>query len=268
MGFGLRELNFLHDTVVEIAAENDIPTAKAVKKFLSDVEEQYDKKLGFEDKLEKMRKEQTNLRRQILLKPLIGPTLSKFTQRGVTDQDIINVAAVIEKYSASANVSSSDKDKQSLISDLEKHGGLKSTIERLTQQENTLTKDLEFLSNQKQELEQNNQRTFSSYIQLSHTLDFLQGVAFSLRNEITSLAAIYTSMMSLLKLQFHDIEKEQSTHRFNEFEALSRSSKGQDVPIDEIKQDVIKAIENLMNKIGPDDEELSADLLIAHEALI
>jgi prefoldin subunit 5 len=41
MGFGLRELNFLHDIVVEIAAENDIPTVKAVKKFLSDVEEQY-----------------------------------------------------------------------------------------------------------------------------------------------------------------------------------------------------------------------------------
>jgi predicted nucleic acid-binding Zn-ribbon protein len=272
MGFGLRELIFLHNTVVEVAAENDIPTAKAVKKLLSDIEEQYDKKLGFEDKLENMRKEQANLRTQMLLNPLIVPTLSRLMQRGVSEQDIINVAAVIEKYSASANVSSggssSDKDKQSLISDLEKYGGLKPTIEHLTQQENILAKNIDFLKNQKQELEQNNQSTFSSYIQLGHTLDFLQGVVFSLRNEISSLAAIYTSMMSLLKLQFHDIGKEQSTHRFNEFSALLRSSKGQDVPFDEIKQDVIKAIEILMNKIGPDDEELSAHLLIAHEALI
>jgi hypothetical protein len=266
MGFGLRELNFLHDTVVEIAAENDIPIAKAVNKFLSDLEKQYDKKLGFEDKLEKMRKEHA-----ILSNPLIGPTLAKLTQRGLSDQDIINIGAVIEKYSAGANGSSnssnSSNDKQSLISDLEKYGGLKSTIERLTQQENTLTKDIGFLNNQKQELEQNNQRIFSNYVQLIRILDFLQGAAFSLRNEITSLAAIYTSMMSLLKLQIHDIEKEQSAHRFNEFAALSRSSKGQDVPIDEIKQDVKKAIEILMNKISPDDEKLVADLLIAYEAL-
>jgi len=268
MGFGLRELNFLHDTVVEIAAENKIDVKKAVSKLLSDVERQYDKKVGFEDKLEKMRKEQANLRTQILLNPLIGPTLSKLILRGLSEQDIVNVAAIIEKYFTCANVSSSDKDKQSLISNLEKYGGLKSTIESLTQQENTLTKDIDFLNNQKQELEQNNQRIFSSYIHLSRTLDFLQGVAFSLRNEISSLATIYTSMMSLLKLQFHDIEKEQSTHRFNEFAALSRSSKGQDVPIDEIKQDVRKAIGILMNKIGPEDEELSANLLVAHEALI
>jgi hypothetical protein len=167
---------------------------------------QYDKKLGFEDKLEKMRKEQANLRTQILLNPLIGPTLSKLTQSGLSDQDIINVAAVIEKYSAGANNGgSSSKDKQSLISDLDKYGGLKSTIERLTQHENTLTKDIEFLNNQKQELEQNNQMAFSNYVQLSRTLDFLQGVAFSLRNEISSLALIYTSMMSFFRLQSHDM---------------------------------------------------------------
>jgi hypothetical protein len=264
MGFGLRELNFLHDTVVEIAAENDIPIAKAVSKFLSDVEKQYDKKLGFEDKLEKMRKEHA-----ILLNPMIGPTLAKLTQRGLSDQDIINVAAIVEKYSADANNdSSSSKDKQSLISDLDKYGGLKSTIERLTQQESLLKKDIDFLNDQKQELEQNSQRVFSSYIHLSRTLDFLQGVAFSLRNEISSLAAIYTSMMSFLRLQLHDVERGQSAHQFNEFAALSRSSKGEDVPIDEIKEDVIKAIRVLMEKIGTDDEEIVADLLVAHEALI
>jgi hypothetical protein len=274
MGFGLKELSFLYDTIKEIACENDIQPRKAVSKFLSDVEEQYNNKIGFEEKLEKMRKEHANLKAQNLLNPLIGPALSKLITRGLSEQDIINIAAAIEKYAAGgANTSSaagsSTTDKQSqLISDLEKYGGLKSTIERLTQHENMLTRDLELLSNQKQELEQNNQTIFSSYIHLSRTRDFLQGAAFSLRNEISSLAAIYTSMMSLLKLQFHDIEKQQSTHTFNEFAALSGSSKGQDVPIDEIKEDVIKAIEILMNKIDPDDVELSTYLRIAHGALI
>jgi chromosome segregation ATPase len=275
IGFGLKELTFLYDTVNEIATENEIPITKAVTKFLSDVEEQYDKNLGFEVKIQKMRDELNKLRNErakqraeMLLNPLIAPTLLKLIQRGLCHQDIIDIAEIIEKYSTGANVSSSDKDKQSLISDLEKYGGLKSTIEHLTQQENTLTKNIDFLKNQKQELEQNNQRTFSSYIQLSHTVDFLQGVAFSLRNEITSLAAIYIPMMSMLGLQFHDFEKEKSAHQFNEFSALSRSSNGEDVPIHEIKEDVIKAIEILMNKIDPDDVELSTYLRIAHEALI
>ena len=282
VGFGLRELTFLYDTVNEIAAENEIPVTKAVTKFLSDVEEQYDKNLGFEVKIQKKRDELNNLRNErakqraeMLLNPLIAPTLLKLIQRGLGHQDIIDVADIIEKYGSTAGASSgggsaagSSSDRRLLISDLDKYMGLKSAIENLTEQANTLRRDADSLKNQKQELEQNNQRTFSSYIQSSHTLDFLQGVVFSLRNEITSLAAIYTSMMSLLILQFHDIEKEQSTLRFNEFAALSRSSKGQDVPIDEIKQDVKKAIGNLMNKIGPDDEELSAHLLIAHEALI
>jgi hypothetical protein len=51
MGFGLNELSFLFDTINEIAAENDIPVKKAVSKFLSDVEEQYNKKVAFENKL-------------------------------------------------------------------------------------------------------------------------------------------------------------------------------------------------------------------------
>ena len=47
-----------------------------------------------------------------------------------------------------------------------------------------------------------------------------------------------------------------------------RSSKGEDVPINEVKEDVIKAVRVLMDKIGPDDEKLLADLLIVLEALI
>jgi predicted nucleic acid-binding Zn-ribbon protein len=267
MGFGLKELNFLYDTITEIARENEIPVTKAVSKFLSDVEEQYDKKIGFEDKLKKMRNEQANLKAQNLLHPLIGPTLSKLIQCGLSEQDIINVAAAIKKYTDGAAGSSGTDKQPQLISDLEKYGALKSTIETLTQQENALTKDIEFLNNQKQELQQNNQRIFSSYVQVSRTLDFFQGVAFSSRNEITSLAAIYISMMSLFKLQFHDMENGKSAHQFNEFAALSKSSNGEDVPVNEIKEDVVKAIRVLLDKIGPYNDKLVADLRVAYKAL-
>jgi DNA repair exonuclease SbcCD ATPase subunit len=52
MGFGLKQLQFLWNTVNEIARENNMPPKEAVTKFLSDVEHQYDNKLGFESKIE------------------------------------------------------------------------------------------------------------------------------------------------------------------------------------------------------------------------
>ena len=48
MGFGLKKLQFLWTTVNEIAFENNLPVQNAVEKFLSDIEQQYDSKLGFE----------------------------------------------------------------------------------------------------------------------------------------------------------------------------------------------------------------------------
>jgi hypothetical protein len=270
MGFGLKELNFLSDTINEIAVENDIPVGKAVNKFLSDVEEQYDKKLGFEDKLQKMRDELNNLRKlqrtELLLNPLIGQKLLKLTQSGVTEQDIINVAAVIEKY-GTVRGDGSNIDRQSLVSDLNKYGGLKSAIEGLTKASDVLRKDAAFLENQRQDLDLDNQTILSSSIRLRRIVDFLEGTAFSLRNEVINLSLICIFIIHLLKFQFHNIQKLQ-LHQFDEFTALSRSNKGEDVPIKDIKEAVMKAIQVLLNRIGPnDDTTLAADLLSAYNTL-
>ena len=57
MRFGLKELTFLWNTVNEIARENNMTPKEAVTKFLSDVERQYDNKLGFESKIHTLRNE-------------------------------------------------------------------------------------------------------------------------------------------------------------------------------------------------------------------
>lgn len=105
MKFGTKELWFLRDTVMEIARENDIPSDEAVTKFFSDVERHYNNILGFEPKVRTMRNELNNLykeevrvRAELLLLPLVAPKLVKLTQSGVSEQDIINIAAVLEKY--------------------------------------------------------------------------------------------------------------------------------------------------------------------------
>ena len=91
MGFGLSIDLFLWDTVREIARENNINPEEAVKKFLSDVELQYNNKVGFESKVESLRnevnklnQEQVIIRAVLLSLPLVGPKLMKLAQSGVT----------------------------------------------------------------------------------------------------------------------------------------------------------------------------------------
>lgn len=278
MGFGLNELNFLFDTINEIAAENDIPATKAISKFLSDVEKQYDRKVGFEHKLQDMRdeinklqKEQLDKRTEILSYPLIGPRLLTLIQRGLSDQEIINVANIIEKLSPLANAVIDGKpDVQSLVSDLKKYGNIKSAVQALTSDLDSLKKEAAYLTSQNQDLKQENLRMFSSSINICRTVDFFQGAVFSLRNEIMNLVLIYLYITRyLIERPFHGGQKLQSADQFsNEFEALSRSKNGEDVPILEIKRGVLKAIDILLNKVGPNDEKLKSDLLVAYNSLI
>jgi hypothetical protein len=64
--------------------------------------------------------------------------LVKLTQSGVTEQDIINIAAIFEKYVAG-------KDRESFVSDLEVYGGLKSAIQELSKQYDRLKMDVSSL---------------------------------------------------------------------------------------------------------------------------
>ena len=73
---------------MEIADANNISQTEASSKFLKDVEEQYDTKLGFGSKVNEKREElvvlnnQINASRQILwFIPLIGPSLSNLFQK-------------------------------------------------------------------------------------------------------------------------------------------------------------------------------------------
>lgn len=60
MQFGIKELWSLRHTVMEIARENGIPHEEAVTRFLSDVELQYNNKLGFQCKIDSLRVRSTD----------------------------------------------------------------------------------------------------------------------------------------------------------------------------------------------------------------
>jgi len=57
MGMGIKELKLLRHTVAEIATANKISEDKAVQRFFSDLEQQYDYMLGFESKIQNLKSE-------------------------------------------------------------------------------------------------------------------------------------------------------------------------------------------------------------------
>jgi hypothetical protein len=166
MKFGIKELWFLRDTILEIAHENNIPPEEAVKRFTSDIELQYNNKLGFQSKIESLRGEVDRLRTELLFLPSVGPKLLKLTQSGVSEQDIINVAAVFEKYAIA-------KDRESFVSDLEYYGGVKSAIQELSLQYDKMRMEVSLLETQNRNLNVDNQRLISSLVNSGHTFDFM-----------------------------------------------------------------------------------------------
>ncbi len=103
IGFGLKELKRLYNTVIEIARANDIDDDnEAVGKFLKDVEEQYDDKLGFEVKVKEIKAEMKKLESEVpeykfhlQLQAALGPTLNHLHSNGVTNEDIISVNQLV-----------------------------------------------------------------------------------------------------------------------------------------------------------------------------
>jgi hypothetical protein len=162
MGLGLHQLKQLCGTILEIVDANNIPAEQAVSKFLKDVEDQYDEKLGFENEVNERKAELAlankalnNSRQSLWFNPWIGPALSYLFQKGLSEQDIISISQLVEictintdfsnsgkslhsKYSAQGTnnnngnmITSRSEYWKQLIDDLKKYGNIKLAIKEL-----------------------------------------------------------------------------------------------------------------------------------------
>jgi hypothetical protein len=194
---------------------------------------------------------------------LVGPKLVKLTQSGVSEQDIVDIAAVFEKYVAGI-------DRQSFVTELDKYGGLKSAIQKFTKESDSLRKEEGSLQTQKRELNTDNQRILSNVIDSRQTFDYLHGSINSLRNEILGLVSVAVSITYLMKLveYLEKLKLNQAGGGGDEFVSLTRACKGEEsVSMQEIKKEVIKAIEVMQSKVGMNDT-LSEILSNARVALM
>ncbi len=99
MGFGSSQLKTLLDKIINIAISNGINYCLAVSKFIEDIDTQYNSKVGFDLKIEKLQSEIQNLGKErenelqrVQAQHFVGPVITGLLQRGLTEPDIIKVA--------------------------------------------------------------------------------------------------------------------------------------------------------------------------------
>jgi cell division protein FtsB len=275
MGFGLKELKLLRNTINEIAYANKIPTDQAQQKFYKDIEEEYDDKLGFELQLNKLRSEiaivninLNVLRTALLAQPLVGPSLQRLFSRGIVEQDIVELANLLERSNAvngSGSGNSPEIDIQSLMSGLLQHGGrIKSAIQELSDQADILRNQIGELQRQKQGLDEQNQNMLS-IIAYSKPLDvFLNGQDHLFTNDKDNLKILIMFGLILYNLYFRyvGLEKLEDDDLNKSFARLSKDAtttiataagreEEEAVSIPELKLDVTKALRVLTAKLNP-----------------
>ena len=168
MNLGLKELKLLMSTITEIAQANNVPYDKAVSKFFKDIEEQYDEKLGFENKISEKRLELENINNNILNSQFrllfyssIVPTLTYLLQNGLTEEDIVNINTIclsnINKIKSNSKAEINQKTDRSecwkvLMEELKKYGDISLAAREKSKKIEEMDKEICELEKQKQEL--------------------------------------------------------------------------------------------------------------------
>ena len=277
IGFGLKELKLLYHTVDEISIANNIPIGDGVKKFLKDVDDNYDDRLGFASKVEKLNLEITRLTQQLneirvqsSQHPAVGQVLLRLVQNGLNEEEIIAIADLI-KNDFSSRRDPSTRQGQSLIDDVRQYGSIKSTNYYLGEQADKLKKEVSSLQTEQIDLQSNNHKLIYSLQYSKKILDFFQESIDSLEKEAVRLFSFTTvvSMSFLISINRSDgLKKLQDPNSRDEFESLRQSARGEKTDLLRLKKSVTKAIELLLLSMSRKDYTLTRALTEARLMLL
>jgi hypothetical protein len=265
IGFGLRELKLLYHTIEEISAANNMPIGDAVKKFLKDIDDNYDDWLGFESKVQKLISEITTLTQQInkirllsSLHPVVGQALIRLVQNGVNEEEIIAIADLI-KNDFSSRRDPSTRTGQSLIDDVRQYGSIKSTNYHLGEQADKLKKEVSSLQTEQIDIQSKNHKLIYSLQYSKKILDFFQESIDLLEKEAVRLFT-FTTVVSMSFLISINRKKLQDMNSSDEFESLRQSARGEKTDLLRLKKSVTRAIELLLLSISRKDYKLTRAL--------
>lgn len=140
VGFGISRLRLLQDTIKEIATERKIPKNVATENLFRDIEENYDRKLGYQSQIRKAIEELNSLTLVLSFKREVAKALGKLTSMGYSEKDILNLATILEIRSI---------DAESFATDLIKYRQLKELVEQLNLKVNELKSEITSLEEQR-----------------------------------------------------------------------------------------------------------------------
>ena len=238
-GFGIKELKQLKDTVSEIAVSNSIEFNEAGKKFLKDVENQYDDKLGFETKINEIKIEMKKLEDEVpgykeylQSRVFISRSLPYLYKFGVTDDDIISMAEVVTAYlngniTFNPNLQSKnivDENKlitksyywKSFINEIRNLGDINSQITKQSSHLDTLKKEIDELNSQRQKL--NEQTLLSSQIlnslndRLSYFVESLKQIIVSAKDQ-NKMSIVYQPLFFIHVTTSYDSKDDDNIHK-------------------------------------------------------
>src|SRR5215207_6195883 len=159
----------------------------------------------------RLSQEEARLRTQLLILPLVVPSLTRLIQRGVSEQDIVDIAELLKNDGGGSSSSNSSgvtiQEIRSLITELRSYGSIKSSISQLSQRVDKLKNQLASLRIETQNLHMQNQRMFSTLIYSKQMVSFFSGSSVSLRNEIVGLISIVVCMMHLQNMEAEILKK-------------------------------------------------------------
>ncbi|KAA2282080.1 hypothetical protein [Candidatus Nitrosocosmicus sp. SS] len=105
LGIGLKELKQLTNIIYESSLANGFDVKTSIRKFLKDVEDHYDDKLGLEkevndlkEKKEKLEKEVPEYEYYLKLQGIVSLTLLRLQLSGVTNEDIIGMNHLVLEF--------------------------------------------------------------------------------------------------------------------------------------------------------------------------
>lgn len=180
MGFGFKELNQLSKTITEISVVNDIRLEEAIKKFIKDIEENYDSRLGYEKKvneikeeMEKLKSDLPNYKENLQSQYSAKIVLDFLALNGVTHDDIIGINNLLNSYKRgeivfdiSSHVSNKESSPQvlkpsntiniwqSLIQELRNLGNINQQIVTQISNLNKINEEIDRLNSQRENLNQ------------------------------------------------------------------------------------------------------------------
>ncbi|HEY7078901.1 MAG TPA: hypothetical protein VH500_04305 [Nitrososphaeraceae archaeon] len=264
MGFRLPELTIMYNTIKELANENGFTVSTAVSKFIEDITTHYSSVSGFESRLEGLKNEieDTELGMAMLRSSEteldnVMSSLRKLWARGITSEDIINLAESHCDRPINKIVQDSKTINCEILStDQNEYRNLESDIEKLNIKKSELVVEIGNLTSLKQWLEATIIMPLTFRVIQYYSFITRISICMRIYVQVNALYLIYKDLRTTQTAQELDVDKLSiSSERYRKLLPLINSIHGENIEFSEIKSALISAIEICIDKLASSNDQ-------------